>query len=153
MNVSDDYNFYTNLPLLTEFDDILDGGRYHPVPASWFSVITDVVNSTGAIEAGRYKEVNAAGCIAAIAISNLRKNMDFPFLFDGDGLEYAEGLIKGIDTAAKYILPADREPTGIADFSGYTCRWQDIPSSKGETIALIVKTREGTAAPGKTAIC
>jgi hypothetical protein len=51
------------------------------VPVDWYAVITDVVNSSEAIEAGRYKEVNTAGVLAAMGISNLRNDMDFPFLF------------------------------------------------------------------------
>ena len=201
--------FYADLPVLDDFNDTLDADNYHAVPRDWSIVVTDVVNSTGAIEQGKYKEVNTAGCIAAMAIANIRKGMDFPFLFDGDGmkylvpndmraaveeilldtrrtvkdafdldlrvglvslsdviaaghslglarfrvssryvqamvsgtgLEYAESLVKSGENN-RYILPEDRIPTIKADFSGYTCRWQDIHSSKGETISLIIKAR------------
>ncbi len=207
-NKSASFSFYSKLPVLTTFESVLDSGNYHSVPEDWHIVITDVIDSTGAIESGRYKEVNTAGCLAAMAISNITNDMDFPFLFDGDGmkylvpqdlcsdveeilldtrravrdvlalelrvglvsvvevygaghtlaiarlgvsdrytqvmisgtgLEYAESLVKGEATQERFLLPANREPRIEADFTGYTCRWEDIPSSKGETIALIVK--------------
>ena len=33
-----------------------------------------------------------------------------------------------------------------ASFEGFTCRWQDVKSSEGETVALIVKVREDSVA-------
>jgi len=39
-----------------------------------------------AIEGGRYKEVNSAGSLAAMAIGNHFGGMDFPFFFGGDGM-------------------------------------------------------------------
>lgn len=84
-NKSASFSFYSKLPVLTTFDSVLDSANYHPVPEDWHIVITDVIDSTSAIESGRYKEVNTAGCLAAMAISNITKDMDFPFFFDGTG--------------------------------------------------------------------
>lgn len=57
-------------------------------------------------------------------------------MFTGGGLRWAEEQIKtpgtgyGLDRAS----PDDR-----ADFSGLECRWRDIPSRHGETLALLVR--------------
>lgn len=55
-------------------------------------------------------------------------------IFYGGGMRKADALIKG-DASYCYELP-DKVPE--VDFSGLECRWQDIPSSKDETISLLV---------------
>ena len=79
-------NFYHDMPKLTSFSQIFEGKGFQPVPDDWFVACTDVVGSTVAIEAGKYKEVNSAGSLAAMAIGNHFGGMDFPFFFGGDGM-------------------------------------------------------------------
>ncbi len=79
-------DFYHDLPRLTRFSQIFEGEGFHPVPDDWYVACTDVVGSTLAIEAGKYKEVNSAGSLAAMAIGNHFGGMDFPFFFGGDGM-------------------------------------------------------------------
>ncbi|MCC5815697.1 MAG: DUF3095 domain-containing protein [Leptospira sp.] len=199
-------DFYRNLKAIENFAGIIDPNHYSPVPEDWYVVITDVVNSTQAIEEGRYKDVNTAGGLAAMALSNLYKNMEHPYVFGGDGVTFlipgtkvddvrsimvdtkrkvgqffdltlrvgmvpvsdllqlgtsisvskwkvsefyyqaifkgsgvdkAEELVKAIDSP--YLLMID-EPTPVeANFEGFTCRWKDIPSDKGETVSIIIK--------------
>lgn len=79
-------NFYKNLTPIRDFKAIGKARNYTPLPDDWVVVITDVVNSTQAIEGGRYKDVNTAGALAAIAIANALGSLDFPFVFGGDGV-------------------------------------------------------------------
>ena len=206
----DRYDRYEDIPSISDFYDIFHSSSYYRVPRSWHVVMTDVVNSTQAIEAGRYKEVNTAGCITAMAISNIKKDMQFPFLFGGDGMTYlipdellepvknvladtrslvkevfsldlragivpvaelyrrgakirvakvhvsdsyqqaiiagsggdlAESMLKNPSPANPWLIPDDWPVSSKADYSGFTCRWNDVPSSKGVTISLIVKAR------------
>lgn len=206
---------YTNLTPITSFSDIFEQQYYNDPPMDWYVIITDVVNSTIAIQSGNYKEVNTAGSLAVMAITNATGDMEFPFIFGGDGMTYLLppqlidqvkdllvdtrdlvrkifeldlrlGFVKvqeiydrgseihlarmqvspryiqaiisgpGIDLAEKlikdpmpnnpYLIPSDTEPKGIADFTGFTCRWKAIPSLYGETISIIVKAREKTIA-------
>lgn len=191
--------FYSALPVLKDFSRIFEKDHYRQVPQDWFLVLTDVVDSTGAIERGHYKEVNIAGALPAIAIANHFGSLDYPFVFGGDGMamlipEYSDEL-KGklADTAAQIedlyglalrvaVFPvkdlppievarlevsefynqavisgglqyaesilksAEGEPYRIekskripADFSGFTCRWKDIPGKQGVTFSLIVE--------------
>lgn len=81
-------SFYQEIPSIHNFANILDDSIYRAVPKNWSIVITDVVNSTQAIEEGRYKDVNVAGGLAAMAMSNLYKDMDHPFVFGGDGVTF-----------------------------------------------------------------
>ncbi|MEM9823501.1 MAG: DUF3095 domain-containing protein [Bacteroidota bacterium] len=202
--------FYQNLPLLDSFADVLQSKHHQNVPADWWIALTDVVNSTQAIENGRYKDVNAAGGLAAMALSNANEGMDFPFVFGGDGItclipphlttlahdilydtaqkvkaffdlqlrvaliplkdlhdrgkalkvaklrvsEYyhqailsgealiaAEQLLKDEWVGQKYLIRQKKQANILADFTGFTCRWQDIPSSRGETISTIILLR------------
>jgi hypothetical protein len=203
-------NSYAAIPAITRFSDVFNDDFYYYPPDDWYLVMTDVVNSTEAIAEGRYKEVNTAGSLGAMAISNLTRDMQFPFLFGGDGMTYllpgglmdrvrdvlidtrdlvrrvfslelrlgiipvseltkrgsrlriarfaasqrytqaiiggsgidlAERLIKDASADNPWIIPDDRPAPGVADFSGFTCRWQDIPSRSGETISFIIRAR------------
>lgn len=77
--------FYNELPYLDDFIEITDLSKFQPVPADWYVVITDVVHSTQAIEAGRYKDVNYLGACSIIAVLNVAKKLEIPFVFGGDG--------------------------------------------------------------------
>ncbi|EMF90717.1 DUF3095 domain-containing protein [Leptospira santarosai] len=208
-------NFYKYLPALSSFTEIIEPSNYFTVPDDWNIIITDVVNSTDAIQNGNYKDVNIAGGITAMAVSNLMGDMDYPFLFGGDGmtlllpdsvlsgvkdilfsiresvknnfglklragivnvgelkrsgkelklcklkisefynqailtgsaLDMAESLIKNADTVNPYIIPLAHKPKIEPDFTGFTCRWQDIPSHRGETVSFIVKMNSSSVA-------
>jgi Protein of unknown function (DUF3095) len=58
--------------------------------------------------------------------------------FAGGGIEYAESLIKDVEKGQQYRFD-DIDADTSADHSGLECRWDNIPSRRGETIALIVK--------------
>ena len=51
--------------------------------------LSDIVSSTAAIEAGRYKTVNTAAAAVIAAVSNALVQDDFPFAFAGDGASFA----------------------------------------------------------------
>ena len=77
--------FYSQLPVLTEFADIGQPHRYASLPADWHVVMCDVRNSTAAVEAGRYKNVNTVAAAAIAAVLNAVGKVDIPFAFEGDG--------------------------------------------------------------------
>ncbi|MBM9499314.1 DUF3095 domain-containing protein [Leptospira sp. 201903071] len=201
-------NFYKYLPFLSSFTEIIEPSNYYTVPDDWNLIVTDVVNSTEAIRNGNYKDVNIAGGVTAMAVSNLMGDMDYPFLFGGDGmtlllpnsvlpgvkdvlfsirelvknnfglklragivnvgdlkrsgkelklcklkisefynqailtgsaLDAAENLVKNDDSSNPYIIPLTHKARIKPDFTGFTCRWQDIPSHRGETVSFIIK--------------
>ncbi|MEB3337670.1 MAG: DUF3095 domain-containing protein [Leptolyngbyaceae bacterium] len=78
-------NFYSNLPALEKFLDITDSSNYVLVPEDWQIIITDIKGSTQAIESGRYKNVNSLGACSIVAILNIARNIEIPFIFGGDG--------------------------------------------------------------------
>lgn len=77
--------FYESLPVLPRFIDAIDPIHYRSIPEDWYVAITDVRNSTIAIDAGKYKEVNAMGAVSIMAVLNLTGKYNFPFIFGGDG--------------------------------------------------------------------
>ncbi len=202
---------YDDIPFIPDFKSLFNYDYYYKPPPDWYIIITDIINSTSAIADGKYKDVNTAGSLVAMAISNIKKDMNFPFVFGGDGMtflipgdiladvedvlvdtrklvsdlfdlrlrlgvvpvstiyrkgyklfiaklrvsdRYIQAIItgKGIDIAEKLIkddrsynpfrLRQDLPVKDKADFTGFTCRWKDIPSARGETISFIIKVRE-----------
>lgn len=67
------------------FEQVTDPALYAPLPDDYVLGLTDVVGSTRAIEAGRYKAVNMAGAAAISAIRNALPGEDLAFVFGGDG--------------------------------------------------------------------
>lgn len=199
-------DFYQKIKPSSSFQTTFEGSNFEKVPEDWFVLITDIAGSTVAIEEGRYKDVNTAGGLTAIAVANVYGHMDFPFVFGGDGvtfllpinllfpirsaiadtihqvklnfgLELKAGIVpvqelyaagaslfvskfkasehyvqcsifgEGLVLAEKWIkeqkdesfIVRETEKIIPADFTGFTCRWKDIPSERGEIVSLIVK--------------
>jgi len=78
-------SFYASLPLLTEFSDVGRQKSYAPLPDDWHVVMCDVRNSTAAVEAGHYKNVNTLGAAVITAMLNAAGGTEIPFVFEGDG--------------------------------------------------------------------
>ncbi len=72
-------------PVFTDFGDVVATERFAPVPGESIVGVSDVVASTEAIAAGRYKAVNLAGAAPISAMINALGRHDFPFVFGGDG--------------------------------------------------------------------
>ncbi|MFN0117114.1 MAG: DUF3095 domain-containing protein [Elusimicrobiota bacterium] len=201
-------NFYSQIPGFKHFREFSQKKHYVPLPLDWDIIVTDIQNSTVAIESGRYKDVNAVGAASIVAIVNALKPIVVPFVFGGDGatlaiprsmrdkaeaallgtkdmaeksfglslrigiigmnvlsdqgkellvgkfrphehyeqamfmgngLDTAESLIKRKITPNPYLI-SNPNISGNADFSGFECRWNEVPSPFGETISLLVKT-------------
>ena len=78
-------DFYARLPAVERFERLADDDAYAPVPDDWTVVLTDVVGSTEAVRAGRYREVNYVGAASIAAVLNASHRADLPFVFGGDG--------------------------------------------------------------------
>lgn len=103
----DTTKFYNSLKTLHNFNEIMDTHNYSRLPPDWFVIVTDIQGSTKAIEEGRYKDVNFVGAMSIVAILNIDKSIDIPFVFGGDG---ASMLIpKSLYTRACSVLANLRE--------------------------------------------
>lgn len=87
-------SFFEDLKGYDDFHEVLLDAHYHEVPEDWWIVITDVVGSTKAIEAGRYKDVNTVGAATLAVLNKVIPDVIFPFVFGGDG---ASALIPSQD--------------------------------------------------------
>ncbi|AWM86002.1 DUF3095 domain-containing protein [Microvirga sp. 17 mud 1-3] len=97
--------FYGRLPVFDRFSRLTDPAIYAPLPEDWVLGLADIVRSTAAIAAGHYKEVNTAAAAVIAAVANaLPKDEDFPFVFGGDG--------------ANFALPPDRAEIARTALSG-----------------------------------
>ncbi len=76
------------LPRIAEFADVADASMYLPLPDGWLVGTADVVDSTGAIAAGRYKSVNMVGASVVAAVRNALQTSHLPFVFGGDGAAF-----------------------------------------------------------------
>ena len=77
--------FYADLPVLTEFSAVTHAERFAPLPADWHVAACDVRDSTAAVQAGDYKQVNTVAAAAVTAVLNAAGDTDIPFIFEGDG--------------------------------------------------------------------
>lgn len=98
--------FYSDLPVLDSFFDISNTAHYHPLPSDWYIGVTDIVNSSKAIDEQKYKWVNILGASPIIGLMNESQKADIPFSFGGDGCsvcfppEYLE-TVKKVFSASK----------------------------------------------------
>lgn len=109
-------DFYRTLNPLRSFNDVADPGRYVEVPDSWYLIITDVRDSTKAVEAGRYKEVNVLGAASIVTVLNACGENELPFVFGGDGatvlvtaneLDRATAALLGLASTAREVFDMD----------------------------------------------
>ena len=82
-------NPYLDIPVFDDFAKVLDGSVYRSIPDDWWVGTSDIVGSTGAIAAGRFKDVNMVGASVICAVGNALGHSDYPFMFGGDGASFA----------------------------------------------------------------
>jgi Protein of unknown function (DUF3095) len=81
--------FYNSIPVFRGFGSLMDPALYSPLPDDWTVGVADIVESTKAIAAQRYKAVNMAGAAIIAAVTNALEGHEFPFVFGGDGASFA----------------------------------------------------------------
>src|SRR5580693_7411023 len=81
--------FYGTIPVFRSFERLMDPALYSPLPGDWTVGVADIVESTKAIAAQRYKAVNMAGASVIASVTNALDGREFPFVFGGDGASFA----------------------------------------------------------------
>lgn len=76
---------YAKLEPCRDFLRAADASWYVDAPGDWWVFITDVADSTRAIEAGRYRAVNTVGVGSIVCARRALDSATFPFTFGGDG--------------------------------------------------------------------
>lgn len=81
--------FYRNIHVSDKtFEELIsDQKNFLEVPEDWHIIVTDIRNSTGAFEKGKYFEMNIASASCIILAMNIAKkeNLEIPFIYGGDG--------------------------------------------------------------------
>ena len=97
------------------------------------------------------RDIMAAGHLLSIAKIGVAQGYS-QAAFQGTGLAVAESWVKGYkDTTSRkgnkedeeYALQTDSTEIPLADYTGFECRWNDIPSPHEEIVTLLVNVREG----------
>ena len=136
-------DFFAKLPVFSSFARITDRDLYKPLPADWTVGIADVVNSTRAIEAGRFKAVNMAGAAAISAVSNAVGGALFPFVFGGDGASLA--IPAELADAARAALSATA--TLVSEEFDLELRVAIVPVSAIRDAGLDIRVARFAASP------
>jgi len=83
--------FYGDIKVFRGFTKLMEPQLYSPLPDDWTVGVADIVESTKAIAAQRYKAVNMAGAAIIASVTNALEGREFPFVFGGDGASFAVG--------------------------------------------------------------
>src|SRR5690242_11902038 len=199
--------FYGGIKVFRGFTRLMEPQLYSPLPDDWTIGVADIVESTRAIAAQRYKAVNMAGAAVIAAVTNALEGREFPFVFGGDGASFAvapgdlasarEALAataawvrqdlelsmrvalvpvaavraQGLDVRVARFGPSGNlsyamfsggglgwadaamkrgaysvalAPPGTQpDLSGLSCRFEEIPSSRGVMLSVLVLPAKG----------
>src|SRR5215471_16910583 len=82
-------SFYGGIAVFRGFVRLMEPSLYSPLPGDWTVGVADIIDSTKAIAAKRYKAVNMAGAAVIAAVTNALDGREFPFVFGGDGASFA----------------------------------------------------------------
>jgi hypothetical protein len=84
--------FYSRLPVneIPLSDLLTEEHLFYKIPVNWYVVITDVKNSTAAIQQGLHETINlvATGSIVALLNIAFKSKLTVPFFFGGDGASF-----------------------------------------------------------------
>lgn len=120
-----DEEFLKSLPVFLHFEDVADPMLYRALPDGWALALADIIDSTGAIETGRYKAVNMAGAGVISGLLNALQRHDLPFIFGGDGAAVAIAPSQ-IDAARDALAKVQ---TWVSDDIGLMLRAAIVPLS------------------------
>ncbi len=120
-----DEEFLKNLPVFLHFEDVADPTLYRALPDGWALALADIIDSTGAIDSGRYKAVNMAGAGVISGLLNALQRHDPPFIFGGDGAAVAIAPSQ-IDAAREAL---SKVQAWVADDIRLTLRAAIVPVS------------------------
>ncbi|MBA1347148.1 DUF3095 domain-containing protein [Rhizobium sp. WYCCWR 11146] len=143
MKTVTDEDFFAEVPLFTEFEGVTDAANYRPLPDGWVLALADIVGSTQAIDAGRYKDVNMAGASVISAVLNSVGKGDYPFVFGGDGALIA--LPGSLAAAARDALAAAQ--VWVEEDLGLMLRIAIVPVADTRAEGLDVRVARYSASP------
>jgi hypothetical protein len=146
----ENHDFLHQVPEIERFSDVTEPRFYRDAPADWHVVLTDVRGSTKAIEAGRYRDVNALGVASIVAIRNATPDLELPYVFGGDGATLlipdsrravCEAALRGVRklaaTAFELELRVGLVPVGELRQAGHAVQVARFRASRNVRLAML----------------
>ena len=144
------HDFLGETPEIQHFADVTEPRFYRDAPDDWHVVLTDVRGSTKAIEAGRYRDVNALGVASIVAIRNATPDLELPYVFGGDGATLlvpearravCEAALRGVrklaTTAFELELRVGIVPVGALREAGHAVQVARFRASRHVRLAML----------------
>ncbi len=123
-------HFYKELPVFSGrvIDLLGDETRFKTIPVDWHVVITDIKQSTEAIQNGMHQAINLAATASIISALNVAKehNISFPFFFGGDGAT----LILPNSIKEQVLIALSIHQRNVKQFFGLDLRVEDVSVSE-----------------------
>ncbi len=132
-----------DFPIFATFRHVADTELYAALPDGWTLAIADVIGSTQAIEAGRYKAVNMAGAAVIAAVSNALGQAPFPFAFGGDGASF----VVPPESAEAALAALAATATLVHEEFGFDLRIAAVPIAAIRAAGLDVRVARFAASP------
>jgi len=144
-------DFYSELPSFSDFSTVGVLDEYRPVPDDWYVLAADIVRSTDAVAAGRYKDVNMLGAAVIAGVLNSVGRDRVPFMFGGDGatlvvpaqdLAAAKMALAGVVDLARQVMEMELRaaaiPVSFLRERGGDIRLRKYQLSPGNHLAMIL---------------
>mmetsp|Transcript_8472 Transcript_8472/g.21125 ORF Transcript_8472/g.21125 Transcript_8472/m.21125 type:complete len:348 (+) Transcript_8472:30-1073(+) len=138
--VSGQTDWYEGIEAFHHFEQICADKWFHRAPNDWWIVISDVENSTSAVERGQYREVNTCGAATISVAAQRMGGCKFPSIFGGDGAtllipdaclnSVLDGL-RGLQTLSRRTLGLELR-VGRVQVSEVRARGYDVCVAKHE---------------------
>ncbi len=102
------------MPVIENFFNASNDDNYHQLPSDWYVAVTDITNSTAAINDDRYKTVNILGASPIVGILNVASRNEIPYVFGGDGSSFC--IPPDLFEDAQKVLSASKQ-IGKAEYN------------------------------------
>lgn len=140
---------YADLKAFSDFRELENPEYFSGIPSDWYVVITDIVDSTRAIEAGAYRSVNTLGVGSIVAAQRALGPEPLPFSFGGDGatlvvperhLQAVLRSLRGLKTLAHQQFDLELRVGAVAVgelvAAGFDLQWARYEVVPGQAIAI-----------------
>jgi len=151
-------HFYSNLIVskLNLSRLLLKKDLFSDVPEDWFVIITDIKNSTSAVDAGLHEDVNliATGSIVTVLNIAFKAGILVPFFFGGDGATFIvpssivndtmKALLKyRVNSLANFKLDLRAGIVSVKEIYTHGCSLKISRFNSGETFSIPIVLGDG----------
>ena len=131
---------FSDLTAISQMDNFLE------CPNDWSVIISDVKNSTTAVEQGLFREVNISGASMIALFNEGLQTRDFPYIFGGDGstILLPTHLLENFKTQLAHLIFKIRKDFKLNLRIGLV-KYSDVQSLGGQIFIGKLKLSDGNA--------